>query len=440
MKVLMTKINDRYIPKFQIITQICENENGERHAVKKPIWKEGCAHVCQMHDAATELEHAFESISVLQCRMEGDAALFPFIQGKTLLMLMIESVHQGKDAFLTLWDNYVKSIQPKEENMCSFTNSPEFEYFFGDGKIWDGKPAYRVCSLDMLPSNIMVTDEGRWILYDYEWLMRTPVPIALVLYQAVHFCLRNRNEFSKMISVEELLAHTGIEEDEKVLQEALRHFHWTICREKPEGQTAEDVYSRYQKPIEDANFFEREYHRLLTQLREEEKERLGIIDGWNKEHLHAIEIDKERMNLKTEVEQMIMKTKEMKKVIENSETKEKALHSELEYMHQKEQQFESQAVALRKREEQLCEELNCAHQKVEHFENEVAALIKKEDKLHYMLYERNMQMNELYNQIQALQQSLEQVRGECAALKQSRSWRVTALGRRFGSWVRRKIK
>lgn len=412
MKALMVKVNDRYVPEFQTITKICEDGDGRRFAVKKPLGQAARTHIRQMQAASTALKDVFEGLSVLPCSMEEDAAVFPFIEGRTLLERMVESIRQSKEAFLALWDAYVADIRPKEAYTCPFVSTPEFERFFGDGSAFAGLPAYTACSLDMLPSNIMVRPDGQSILYDYEWLMRVPVPAALVLFAAAHFCVEGRSEFAPAVSLEELMARAGVAEDETVLRAALAHFHSAICREGPGEPTVEEVYDRYRKPAHDPAFFESEYYRLLTQLRAEEKERLSIIDGWNREHAHALEIDRDRMSLKAEQERLLDQAEQQQAEISRREAREQALHAELD--------------EAGKREQALHDRFRC--------------VMDKEDELHVMLHERNMEKYDLIGRLCWTQSQLEEALRECETMRQSTSWRMTEIFRRAGAFVRRLLR
>ncbi len=306
MRTLMVKVNDRYIPPYRTITQILEDAEGGRVSVKKPLGEQARAHVRQMGEASQALQGAFDGLDVLPCRMQGDQAVFPFLPGRTMLAQMAEGAREGKAAFLSLWDAYVKAIRPSEANACAFRTTPEFERFFGDGAQWEGLDAYGVCSLDMLPSNIMVEPDGKRTLFDYEWLMRVPVPVCIALYHAAYFFVRRRGEFAPIVTMQELLARAGVTQDEGALEEAVAgHFYRIISREGPNEPAVEEVYDRYRKPAHDPAFFESEYYRLLTQLHEEEKERLSITDGWNAEHAHALEIDAERKRLIAERERLL---------------------------------------------------------------------------------------------------------------------------------------
>ena len=445
-----TKVNDRYIPDYQIITRICQDDSKQCFAVKKPLKHEACAHVNQMHEASMVLKDVFMGMSVLPCTLKGDEVIFPFLQGETLLMKMVKSIRQGKDAFLALWDDYVSRIRPREEDTCSFTSTPEFEHFFGEGHAWQDMPAYKSCSLDMLPSNIMVKEDGEWVLFDYEWLMHVPVPISLVLYQAVHFCMIIRQEFSSVISQQELLVRAGIAENEAALCQALAHFHSVICREQPDAPTVQEVYSRYQQPSNDPAFFESEYYRLLAQLRKEEQERLDILDGWNKEHAHALEIDRQRMSLQADQARLLEQMEGQKAAIREGLERERTMQSELassrdmlskEHAHALE--IDRQRMSLQADQARLLEQMEDQKTAIQEglerekaMQNELSCVLEKSDQMHFVLYALNMQIHGLNVKQNGLQWQLDQARHECEELRQSTSWRITAPGRKAGNLIR----
>lgn len=223
--------------------------------------------------------------------------MFPYVQGSTLLERLLKAAGESREASLSLWKAYIAAIRPAEGAVCRFAATPEFEAVFGPGDAWAGEPAYPCCAVDMLPSNVMATDDGRLVLFDYEWLMETPVPAALILYHAIVTCYAHHPALNRGASREEVLALVGVDHLAEAGAAAEACFYRYISTDENNPRSVWDLYRPYEKPVEDDR---KEIERLTDQLRREEKERLEIIAGWNKEHAHALEIDQQRMALAEE--------------------------------------------------------------------------------------------------------------------------------------------
>ncbi len=293
MRKILIKVNDRYIPRFQLTTTILEDENtGERRVEKRPLTPEAAEHVANLARTPALLHGVLAGVELLPCRMEGDTAVFPYLKGSTLLERLLKAAEESREASLSLWKAYIAAIRPAEGAVCRFAATPAFEAVFGPGDAWAGEPAYPCCAVDMLPSNVMATDDGRMVLFDYEWLMETPVPAALILYHAINTCYVHHPALNRGASREDALALAGVDRLAEAGAAAEAQFYRYISTDEHNPRAVWDLYRPYEKPVEDER---QEIERLTNQLRREEKERLEIIAGWNKEHEHALEIDQQRM-------------------------------------------------------------------------------------------------------------------------------------------------
>lgn len=199
---------------------------------------------------------------LLPCRMEGDAAVFPYVQGSTLLERLLKAAGESREASLSLWKAYIAAIRPAEGAVCRFAATPEFEAVFGPGDAWAGEPAYPCCAVDMLPSNVMATDDGRLVLFDYEWLMETPVPAALILYHAIVTCYAHHPALNRGASREEVLALVGVDHLAEAGAAAEACFYRYISTDENNPRSVWDLYRPYEKPVEDDR---KEIERLTDQ-------------------------------------------------------------------------------------------------------------------------------------------------------------------------------
>lgn len=402
MRKIMVKVNDRYIPRFQLTTTILEDERtGERRVEKRPLTPAAAEHVANLARTPALLRGVLAGAELLPCRMEGDAAVFPYVQGSTLLERLLKAAEESREASLSLWKAYIAAIRPAESAVCRFTATPEFEAVFGPGDAWAGEPAYPCCAVDMLPSNVMATDDGRMVLFDYEWLMETPVPAALILYHAINTCYVHHPALNRGVSREEALALAGVD-GLTAAGEAEACFYRYISTDENNPRCVWDLYRPYEKPVEDE---QKEIERLTNQLRREEKERLEIIAGWNKEHAHALEIDQQR------AEAVAGWNKERERALE---------------IDQQRMALEEEKAALLAEREALTER--------------EAQAREENDGLHVKLYEANNREFTAQQEIARLQAETARQAAEQQLLLGSISWRVTRPLRSFKTLLRKLLR
>lgn len=298
MRKILIKVNDRYIPRFQLTTTILADERtGERRVEKRPLTEEATKYVADLARTPALLHGILNGVAPAPCHMEGDAAVFPYLQGTTLLDKLLRAAEESRSVFLSLWKAYFDAIRPTEGAVCPFAATSAFEAVFGPGDAWTGEPSYPCCAVDMLPSNVMAAEDGQLTLFDYEWLMEVPVPVALILYHAINSCYTQHPALSRAASREEVLALAGVDRLAEAGAAAEDFFYHYISTDENNPRPFWELYRSYEKPIEDDK---QEIARLINQLRREEKERLEIINGWNEEHAHALEIDRQRRALESE--------------------------------------------------------------------------------------------------------------------------------------------
>ena len=101
--------NDR-APQYAIRTEI--RENGDGLEVRKiPLTKEAKAHVQKLSETYTKLERAYEGsgLKMNRCHMDGEEAVFEYLDGKTLEELLDARMDKNDlPGFMELFEKYCK--------------------------------------------------------------------------------------------------------------------------------------------------------------------------------------------------------------------------------------------------------------------------------------------------------------------------------------------
>lgn len=135
--------------KYAISTRIC-GRNDDIRVEKRALYKEGDEHIEKLIVNMEELKKQYAAsalaVNKAELKYEGErpVAVFEYIPGKTLESRVEKLLSEGnEDAFCDLFDEYMKRIEPADENKA-------------------------VCR-DMIFSNIII-DNDSWTLIDYEWM------------------------------------------------------------------------------------------------------------------------------------------------------------------------------------------------------------------------------------------------------------------------------
>ncbi len=306
MRKILIKVNDRYIPRFQLTTTILADERtGERRVEKRPLTKAAAKHVADMARTPALLQGILNGMAPAPCHMEGDAAVFPYLQGTTLLDKLLRAAEESRSAFLTLWQTYFDAIRPAEGAVCSFATTPAFEAAFGSGDAWTGESAYPRCAIDMLPSNVMAVEDGQLTLFDYEWLMEVPVPVKLILYHAINSCYTQHPALYRAASREEVFALAGVDRLADAGAAAEDCFYRYISTDENNPRPTWELYRSYEKPIEDDK---QEIARLTDQLRSEENQRMTLAAESDMLHLRLYEANSREFLAQQEIARLQAET------------------------------------------------------------------------------------------------------------------------------------
>lgn len=183
--------NDR-ADEYKIVTELV-NQNGAMLIRKRALCPEGRAHLAAMRESCDLLTKRYEGSELNICRAklvdEGNAVIFPYIKGRQLSDLMDEKLKKDDlEGFNSLFDRYVELIG-----------------YGSDSKIAD---------YDLVFSNILVDEEDKWTVIDYEWVEKKAVDVKELAFRAL-YCYILEDDGRNKIDYDALTKKLGITVDEE---------------------------------------------------------------------------------------------------------------------------------------------------------------------------------------------------------------------------------
>ena len=308
MRKLLVKVNNRYAPEYCLVTTIEADAQGVKSVRKRPMGDAAKKHVSDMARSAQELAAVLPQVTVCPCSMEGDTAVFPFCEGVSFLDKLMACA-DDREAALAAWQEFLALLEPAADKTVPFAKSADFVRLFGEAETLNGLPSYPVMAFDLTPSNVLVQAGQKPVLFDYEWRIDGPVPVALVKYHAITTTWMFQEKLRNgALTLDEVLALLG-EAPTEVLAGAMAHFYAEIagdhCEELPYFKAA----VRYVKPSVNAENClneNRELHALNVSLdaamQDLKNEHAHVIDEWERTAGQLKAVEQERIRIAGEWE------------------------------------------------------------------------------------------------------------------------------------------
>ncbi len=222
-KTIYSKFSNERVDEFNIRTDICVDEKGNKCVRKFPISAESREHVENMLEWYTEIEKkAINSkVCMTKCEKKEDAVEFKFIKGNTLEGKLDQYIAKkdfpGFYKEIMEYVGEVRKVYPGRK----FTKSLQFIQVFGDVKLPEDLLADNYVDIDMIFSNIILNKE-RWYIIDYEWTFTFDIPINFLLYRAIFYYTLLVDERRKFVGTD-IFQKLGISEEEVSAYETMEH-------------------------------------------------------------------------------------------------------------------------------------------------------------------------------------------------------------------------
>lgn len=196
-KLIFSKFSNERAKKFNIRTDILEDEQGKRYVRKYPDTVESEQHVASIYHSFQQLTELYckTTIRVNRCERIAETTTtgklggleFEYLTGPTLEeildRLLLNGDKEGMFSEMLKFTDVVK--QQATEN---FVITPQFTEVFGEVHLPAGLLCASVNNIDMVFNNVIVDD--CYSLIDYEWTFDFPIPVNYILYRALFYYSR----------------------------------------------------------------------------------------------------------------------------------------------------------------------------------------------------------------------------------------------------------
>ena len=240
--------NER-IDEYRICTLINRSADGELSVYKRALSTHANAHIDKMSEAYGRLfdQLAITGLVPVKCALirgeekgivfagvaskAKDSVRFEYITGITLEDRLNELEAAGQfNKMESLILEYCRKLNTCTD-VTEFKRSLSFDEIFGRRDFKKKYVGVNPCNFDMIFSNIVLDEnekeDGKWTLIDYEWMFDFTVPIKFIIYRALYYHFRNREDdgFSLYLSRKgmDVFSLCGIDIGERMLFAEMEH-------------------------------------------------------------------------------------------------------------------------------------------------------------------------------------------------------------------------
>ncbi|MCR5831033.1 MAG: class I SAM-dependent methyltransferase [Lachnospiraceae bacterium] len=240
--------NDR-IEDYRICTVINRTPDGEKQVYKTALSTHANAHIGHLYESYGRLFEQYDGTGFVPVRCA-------HLKGEEKGMVFAGVASKAKDAVrfdyvsgISL-EEYLNELEATEQypkmesvileycrklNTCTditeFRRSVMFDEVFGRRDFRKKYVGINPCNFDMIFSNIVLDanekENGRWTVLDYEWVWNFAIPIQFVIYRALYYHFRDREDdgFSVYLSRKgmDVFSLCGIDIGERMLFAEMEH-------------------------------------------------------------------------------------------------------------------------------------------------------------------------------------------------------------------------
>lgn len=185
-RVIYVKSSIERKPEYQLYTLIMENDAG-RFVRKKAFSQQGNAHLKRMLDHRQMMEsnrNLGSAIEIAPCTAGTEGEMdFPYYEFETFQSKLSRLASQP--------ENFCRELLKFREALVAaygtipFHYTEDFGQVFGDDRHLEGMEALAITDLDLNFDNVFISNDDKYIIVDYEWVMPFPIPLSFVFYRAL---------------------------------------------------------------------------------------------------------------------------------------------------------------------------------------------------------------------------------------------------------------
>ncbi len=246
---VFAKYGNERADEYRICTLIGRTPEGESTVYKTALSTKANAHIGRMSENYGKLYDQFENCGLVPVKSvlikgEEKGVVFAGVASKAKDSVRFEYV-----TGISLED-HLNELEANEEyprmesiileycrklNTCAditeFKRSMMFDEVFGKREFRKKYVGISPCDFDMIFSNIVLDKEqresGKWTLLDYEWMFNFSIPVQFIIYRALYYHFRNREDdgFSLYLSRKgmDVFSLCGIDIGERMLFADMEH-------------------------------------------------------------------------------------------------------------------------------------------------------------------------------------------------------------------------
>lgn len=256
MTVVYSKYNRDRLPKFQIETTIFRKD-GLLFVKKRPLTSEAIEHIQNMHKNYLLLKERYPNVRFAESFLEGDCIIFEYINGDSLDNVLINHV-SDKSKFRNLLNSYLKLLENFSKPCGDKINfDSKYVALFGDNTEHVTEKFFEVANIDITFDNILIDADGQFVVFDYEWVFETHVPMNYVVFRSVTIFYEKYMEILRnLFSAEEILGFLGIENNEaEIYKKMEKNFQSFVIGESKRYFISERYYKE-----------KHQFHRLYNNI------------------------------------------------------------------------------------------------------------------------------------------------------------------------------
>ena len=286
-KVIFSKFSYERSREFQIRTDICESESGERYVIKQAGTPDALSHLDRINRSFSLLKTQYDfnsNIQINRCTKTDDKIVLEYLQGDTFETLLDHYYDNGQEnKMIEKIRKYTEILQQGVETR-PFFKTEEFIKVFGDISFDKPLKSFFVSDIDLIFGNIIVIGD-KWNVVDYEWTFEFPIPVDFIFFRAIHYYTVSSRRYR--IDAEKLYSAIGItDSDIEKYREMELHFQHYVLGNVPQMYKLHEILS----PGEVRQ----------SQLYEEhiERQKEGFIriyedygNGYSEEHAYSKKVD-----------------------------------------------------------------------------------------------------------------------------------------------------
>lgn len=198
-KILYSRVSENRDEQFLLSTSIFEKD-GVKKVQKKAVSEKSKKHLRDIYDNYSILNKQFKSceLKAIPCSFKNNKLEFDFCEGVSLDKVLDNLLNDGKvKETVQLIEKYFKII---EKNAVKSNDVNIDETIYPSIKHHKFDEMYINLNIDAIFSNVFMS-ENVYIMIDYEWVMKTPVPLRYFYYRSIFWFLNDNKTRESLLKM-----------------------------------------------------------------------------------------------------------------------------------------------------------------------------------------------------------------------------------------------